>query len=244
MLFFMKPSVIHLDCFTNRPDVYEYFKVEHSHKFLPEWWKKLPSTLDNNNVPYIEPTIKNCIGFNQFYNKGITIPFWSDFSFLKLENGPYKFEFSDKRTEVLQHSFHQMEGYLNSNDYAHLKIISPWLFSTKQDIKWSWVANTWALDDLTNITIPPAIVDYKYNNFTYINMFVNISNLRKNKFLIQSKTPLVNIIPLSDNKVKIHNHYDPDKFFLISEKGNRFSYTNLYNKRKKIVKEKKCPFGF
>ena len=88
MLFIMKPSVIHLDCITNRPDVYEFFSINNSTNFLPDWWKKLPSKIDNKNVPHIEPTLKSCVGFNLFYKHGITIPLWSDFSFNKFNFCP------------------------------------------------------------------------------------------------------------------------------------------------------------
>jgi len=244
MLFFIKPSVIHLDCFTNRPDVYEYFPVNHTAKFLPSWWKNLPAVIDNKNVPYIEPTMRSCVGFNLFHQHGITIPLWSDFSFLKFDNGAYQYDFSDSRTQVETHDFSQMQGYLDPNDYVHLKIISPWIFSTKKYIKWAWVQNTWNLPELSQIFVPPAVMDFKHNNFTHINMFVNIGTMKSNKFLIESGTSMVNLIPLTDKKVKIHNHYDPDKFFLMAERGNRFSYTNVYSKRKRMINQKKCPFGF
>jgi len=243
MFFIMKPSVIHLDCITNRLNVNEYFKIEHSSNFFPEWWKKLPLEINNKNIAAIQPTMKGCIGFNSFFNQGITIPLWSDFSFIKSNGGPTFYEFSDKKTEFDQHQFHQMEGYLNEKEYEHLKIISPWVFSTKQEIKWCWIQNTWALNELKEFTIPPAVVDYKYNNYTHINMFIH-KNTNKSKFLISAGTPLINLIPMSDKKVKIHTHYDPDRFDAVQQLNTRFSYTKFYNKKKKLTKEKKCPFRF
>ena len=121
--------------------------------------------------------------------------------------------------------------------------ISPWIFSTKQEIKWSWIQNTWALNELKEFTIPPAVVDYKHNNFTHINMFIH-KNTNKSKVLINAGTPLINLVPMSDKKVKIHTHYDPDRFDAIQQLNTRFSYTKFYNKKKKLTKEKKCPFGF
>jgi hypothetical protein len=105
MCFIIKPSVIHLDCITNRLDANEYFKIEHSSNFFPEWWKKLPLEVNNKNIAAIEPTMKGCIGFNSFFNHGITIPLWSDFSFIKFNDGPTFYDFSDKKTEFDQHQF-------------------------------------------------------------------------------------------------------------------------------------------
>jgi hypothetical protein len=244
LMFFIKPSVVTLDCFTNRSDVLEYFPVDSMMKFLPGWWKQLPAHIDSPNAPHQEPTMKSCVGFNSFHRLGIAMPLWTDFGFVKFTNGDYQYHFADNQTQVDQHVFDQMQGFLDPANYAHLKILSPWLFVTKQDLQWSWVQNTWGLKDLTSVSIPPAIVDFRYNNFTHINMFVNLKN-PGNKFMLESGTPLVNLIPLTDKKIIIHNHYDPDKFQRLREHGTRFSYTNVYAKRRRIMQKRSgCPLGF
>jgi hypothetical protein len=90
-----------------------------------------------------------------------------------------------------------------------------------------WVQNTWGFRNPGNFIIPPGIVNYKYNSTTDINMFFSFQNLQEN-LLIKEGTPMVNIVPMDDRRVKVHVHKLSDG-----------TTKNLINKY-----ESKCPFGF
>jgi len=247
MIFFFKPKVIHLDCFTKQSDVYEFFPIDYSHKFYPDWWKSLPKV-----IPMMQPqglsTMKLCTGFNNFYANGITIPLWSDF-LINIRGKQTSWKFSDQNTEMMSHLFIQMNNYLNGDEYFHYKIFSPWSFKCKEDVNFMWVQSTWSFNKPEEIIIPPAIIDYKYQIGTNINFFGKyVAENTKKDILIEAGQPMVNIIPLSERKLKFHNHLigqdEYNKIVMPYKIQSKFH--SLYNNRKKFLdkKESKCPFGF
>ena len=244
-MFFFKPKVIHLDCFTTRAEVYDLFPIDYTYKFFPQWWKDLPKVIPDENQWWGMNTIKSCVGLNNFYANGITIPMWSDF-LIETENSIARWQFSDRTSRCGTHSFEQMQGYLDPQLYFHLKIESPWLFSCKENIDFVWTQNTWSFSKPEEIVIPPAVLGFKFQRGTHINSFIRYDGEKKQIF-IDSGKPMVNIIPLSERKVKIKNHLIDEKEFKILESRNiQVKFNNPYNFRKKLLmnSEKKCPFGF
>ena len=256
MMFFFKRKIIHLDCFTTESSVYELFPVDYSHKFYPDWWKKLPKQVNipesqdtnNLNIGFV-PTMKSCIGFTEFYQNSITIPMWTDMLIkVNKEKNYYDTFFSDTKTKINKHFPRQMEGLIDTQDYLHFKIDSPWFFSCKNDVRFSWTQPSWNFNPIDKIVIPPAIIDYKYQGGTNINFFINTKNEKKDIF-IESGQAMINISPMSEKKLKIHrhliSHQEMDK---ISYTHTSFSFFGRYKKIKEILqkqeKESKCPFGF
>jgi hypothetical protein len=249
-MFFFRPKVINVDCFTSDASAHTHFPIDYTYKFFPEWWKKLPKTyMDPMNIE--RKTIKKCVGFNSFFKKGLTIPMWCDLKIDIMPDEKYlKSEFSSEDYYSESHNIQQMKGYLDEG-YFHIKLISPWIFRCKENVDFVWTQHTWNFSNPSSIIIPPAVVDYKYQSGTNINMFVNMKQTTKN-ILIEAGQPMINIVPLSDQKLKIHHH------LVSSEELRRiytpygfkfFAFNGLYDKIKKMTderesSEKKCPFGF
>ena len=250
-MFFFKPKEIHLDCFTFRPEVYEFSSVDYSHKFYPEWWLKLPKTQQKMNlsgkVSEIT-TMKGCVGFVNYYKYGITIPLWSDLRLSYLANErKFDVEFAFKKHTHGEHLIEQMTGLINPDEFAHIKLMSPWIFKTKEDIQWAWMQHTWNFSPVNKITILPAIIDFKYQNGTNVNFLIS-TKIRE--CFLPNNQPLVNIIPLSERKVKIHRHLVNEREFEILAASSYPTYfKGKYKKIKQIIigrekEQKKCPFGF
>jgi hypothetical protein len=92
------------------------------------------------------------------------------------------------------------------------------------------------------------VLSYKYNYNADINTFLNFENT-DGKILIKNGTPMVNVIPQTERKLKIHLHkVSNEEFFNLRESLIPTSFLNKYGTQKKIMdrleKEKKCPFGF
>ena len=247
MLFFFKSKTVHLDCFTYRPEVYEYYPIDYSHKFYPDWWKKLPKNYTSEEFWGRNATMKTCLGFNLFYSNSITIPLWTDMD-IKLDKGnSIELRFADQTTTGGTHSSLQSSGMLNENEYSHFKLQSPWRFTCKEEVRWTWTQTLYNFYNVGDIIIPPGIVDYKYQHGTNINMFINLLNNKK-LMSLDANQPLVNITPLSEKKVKLHTHLvDEKEFGKISLKGFSGKFINKYLNGKKINQEKeqsKCPFHF
>jgi hypothetical protein len=252
MLFFFKPKIIHIDCFTTESYVYTLSPIEYSTKFYPEWWKALPKTFSYhipdtpNDVSISAGTMKSCEGFINFFQNSLTIPLWTDM-FIKVDDKKriYDVIFSDGITKSGAHPIGQMGRLIDPEETGHIKIDSPWIFRCKEDVQWAWVQHTWNFTPVDLINIPPAIIDYKYQNGTNINLFIS---MKKKEYYIEHGQPMVNIFPLSERKLKFHNH-----LIDINEKRKidptmPIKFLRKYSNVKKILKEnenkKKCPFGF
>lgn len=248
MMFFFKPTVLHVDCFTNRQYVHDLYPIDYSHKFFPEWWKALPKSYDTTGSLAPVPTMKTCAGFNSFFGHGFMIPLWSDLMVGLTGDGTFGWQYSDGVSGAMTHGHQQMEGYLDQQRHVHLKLHTPWLIRCKEDINWSWVPNTWAFQNPSQVVIPPAVINYKYNYNADVNTFLNFENT-DGKILIKNGTPMVNVIPLTERKLKIHLHkVSNEEFFNLRESLIPTSFINKYGVQKKLMdklaSEKKCPFGF
>ena len=247
-MFFFKPSVLNVDCFTSRQYVHDLYPIDYAHKFFPDWWKALPKSYNTTESLGPIATMKTCTGFNSFFNHGFMIPLWSDLMIGLNGNGTFGWQYSDGVSSAGRHDPVQMNGYLDQQRYTHLKIHTPWMIRCKEDINWSWIPNTWAFQNPSQVVIPPAVVNYKYNYNTDVNTFLNFENT-DGKILIKNGTPMVNVIPHTERKLKIHVHkVSNEEFFNLKETGISTSFLNKYNAQKTIMdrleKEKKCPFGF
>jgi hypothetical protein len=244
-LFKFKKKKIVLDCFTYRSEVYNLQPIQKASRFYPDWWVKLPSYKDINMPFSGDKNMRGCVGFTQLYSKGFIMPMWSDVGITVGVRGEdnYAVDFADGRTQIRQHSPEQSGTYLDSKEYQHLKIASPWQFKCNKDIKWMWQQPVWNFDKPEEVLILPAIVDYLYNTTTNINMVLPRSTLLK-EISIELGAPLAHIIPLIEGNVEIKNHLiSKEEYFLMDEGNNSsVSFKNSYGKRKKILS--KCPMGY
>ena len=247
-MFFFKPTVLNVDCFTSRQYVHDLYPIDYAHKFFPDWWKTLPKSYDVPGSLAPIPTMKTCAGFNSFFTHGFMIPLWSDLMVGLNGDGTFGWQYSDAVSGAMTHGHQQMDGYLDPKRHVHLKLHTPWLIRCKEDINWSWVPNTWAFQNPSQVVIPPAVISYKYNYNADINTFLNFENT-DGKILIKNGTPMVNVIPQTERKLKIHLHkVSNEEFFNLRESLIPTSFLNKYGTQKKIIdrqeKESKCPFGF
>jgi hypothetical protein len=242
MFFFSKRTTIHLDVFTNRKDVFDFYPVDHSEKFFPEWWKKMPKHVISLDGFSPMSTIKRCVGLNEYYRNGITIPLWSDLCVNIIEDN-LVWQFSDRVTEASPHPSVQIDGYLDMNIHRHLKIASPWAFKCKEEISWIWTQPTWNFSNPTDIIIPPGRMDYKYNCSTNVNIFFNAES--EKIVSIDAGQPLANIFPMTERKLKIHHHLvDTQEYSNILSIGATTKFLGKYMNNRRLMKskEKRCPF--
>jgi hypothetical protein len=69
MIFIFKKPKLVIDCFTDRPGVFNFSKIDYAHKFYPEWWKQTPKSFIENI--YEMSTIKKCRGIIDTYKQGL-----------------------------------------------------------------------------------------------------------------------------------------------------------------------------
>lgn len=240
MLFKFKPKTIHVDAYTKEGYVHDLFKIDHARKFKPTWWKDLPNVVPSDDSFTFHPTMKSCTGFNKLYQHGLIIPLWCDLS-IEVESvdvGTYRWQFSDRITDISQHPSSQRGAYLNHKEFIHMKIASPWIIECNEDVDWVFQNPVWNHHNPHDVIMPPAVVDFKHQNETNINFFVKA---REERYIvdIEAGTPMVHLIPLSERNVKLHlHHVSGDELEKIKSKHASISFRNSYNKSKKL---RECP---
>lgn len=245
MMFFFKRKKIVVDAFVSRPAIFEYAKIQETNKFLPEWWKKLPTKVTSvlsNSIELKYSTMKRCDGFLDLYRHGIIMPLWCDLT-IKTTPDNYSWNYSGSGLSPLE-SHPNWEYGPEFDNYIHLKIASPWIFSENTGVKFHFAPASWSqIDYWKTMVIVPGVIEYKNQCTTNINMFVPKIN---NQIQLEHGQPMVHIIPLSENNVEVRNHLLSDEEWRV--KHERISWKNTFNGRlkfiKKIEKQSKCPFGF
>ena len=250
MIFFFKKKTIHLDCFTDRTDIYNYWPIQKTTKFYPNWWRNLEDSHIKPNGDWVS-TMKNCTGVTDFYRYGVTLPLWCD---LKInlgesaDNGGIGWYFADEKSTALVHPNFQFYGFAPDIELQHFKIGVLWFFRTKEDVNWVFVENTWSTGQMNKFCIPPGILNFKYHSSINTNLFFMYDGKEKS-FILENGTPLANLIPMSDSKVIIHNHLiSTAEFNQKNDIENTVSFSNRYLTKRRLAKkresEKKCPFSF
>lgn len=231
MIFLFKKQKIHVDVFTKYSHVYEFFKIQNSVKYIPEWWKNVSKEINDPNrfVDYIPvPTIRSCPGFLSYYKVGYILPLWSDL-IIKTTNNNYFYQFASSFSTIDDHDPIQTgKTFVN---YHHLKIGSPWIFKSKSQEKFFCTMPSWNLPNfLHKIHILPGVVEFKINRSLNINLFIP---KKEDRIILEAKTPLYHVLPLSEKKIEFHHHLVTDQeIFKLSP--DRFTFTNWASTSKKL----------
>ena len=251
-MFWFKRKEIVVDCFTPLQSVYELYKIQPAMKFFPEEFKNLPNYLDEidptTKIKYQTGTIRKCIGLQDLYKQGFITPMWTNLisepknsilnkTAVAMIGQPYGFEMHPKR---------QYAGVFE--DYLHIKLKGVWKLKESTGVKFMIQGPVWNLHNHhKNFVVVPGIVSYNYMSQTNVNLFINKNS---DDFCIDSGTPLIHTIPLTDNKVTIRTHLIDDKEYSKIGIPDDFDfikperYLRWVKQKEKQEQESKCPFGF
>jgi len=202
----------------------------------PSWARKLKgaSTLEvaRNMVEKTEPrtfrTIQTCPGRFELYKKGFIIPLWSDLYIQVNEKGEWKYQFSDLESKIGEHHWVQYSSLCKEGEFSHLKIISPWILDSPEDIDFIAIKPAWEIKALHGLEILPGILNFYHQNSNNVNLFIKNSKEKKQEFFLKAGTPLYHVIPLTDRKVELEvkamANTDPD--FINALKQPRLSFSS------------------
>jgi hypothetical protein len=237
MLIFSRRKKIVVDAFTDHPGAFEFFPIQKAAKFLPEWWKRLPSNREANFGPGLDvkvTTIKRCEGIIGQYKSGFIIPLWAELALAVDGEGGYSFLWSNpwtKNDSITQHTQGDFAGY--SPGHIHIKIASPWLLQEKTGVQFMWTQPSWNLiDNLFNFNVLPGVLEYKQNRATHINMYLKD---QKARFNLQAGTPLAHVIPMSDKDVEIRPQLLNELDFEVIRKRSGF-IASFYGNHRRLRK--------
>lgn len=240
--FFKKPEII-VDCFTADEGLVQTMPIEYSTKFMPDWWKKLEKQHLSPDRYYPSGTMKQCRGFVDYYSTSITIPLWSDLAIKVQENNQYIWQFSDRYSEAVVHGVEQRGTYLSDKKYGHMKLTSPWALKTKEQINWVWSQPTWNFDAPEQLLIPPAVVNYKHQCATNVNMFFRVDTPRE--YLIPFGQPMAHLTPMTESKVILKRHVVTEsEVRRIHATQSTFTFVNKYGTAiKNRERFAECPYS-
>lgn len=228
--------MIVLDCFVNEEWVINYNPIQKSSNFIPQWYKDQNNFYQSGLVE--QETMKQCPAILSLLHTGFVMPLWSDFvCAVDTENERINWEFADKldvmEQTAIPHNSMQWKEYASPDKYFQLKLVSPWLFQTKEDIKFHWSSSYFNNELFLPYTIMSGIIDFKYQHGTHVNMMIDV-NRAKEGFRINATKPLVHLIPLTDKKVEVKNHIvSTEEYKRIQNKNKSVFFTNNYKKKKK-----------
>jgi len=234
MLFKFLEKKITLDVFTHRKEVLEFFTLDRTNKFIPNWFKKIPINDDSKSTFYPSPTLKGCYGIKELFKKGFTIPLWSDLAIrINSKEGMLQYQFADNESIIEFHVVDQWKYYASPEKNIHFKIISPWMIKEKTGMQFLCIDFSW--DSLIyDYKIMQGITSFKQNNSTHINGFFSLKE--DIDLLLPAHKPLVHFIPLSDKNISLKHHLISKKEFYELGKQTSSYFIN------RMVKAKKCPF--
>lgn len=238
MIFLFKKKPIVLTCITDNHHAMTMAPVQRAIKFIPDWWKSLPSSYKIDDDFYSSATMKHCAGFVDLYKNGVITPMWSD---LALEIGQrgstfYRYQFSDGRSNAVQHISKQYQNYFDESKYQHLKIVSPWLFYCDEEINFMFSGVTWSSLRFSTITTLPGVINFKYQSSANINLLIRRTD-QVQEILIPFHEPVCHIIPLSDRPLKLVLSNDDKLFKERKTLSSRSTFLRAYDTNKKAWKK-------
>ena len=238
--FLQRPIV--LDCFTTSEIVAKVAPILPATRYFPEWWKALPGNFQSQESFFPEATMKKCSGFIDYYRKSIVLPLWSDLAVEVNNNRQYRWQFADLTTEIEVHPVGQRGSFLPHDSYGHLKLLSPWAFSTKQSVFWTMTQAFYSFKNPDMLLVMPGALDFSDVSATNVNTAINLT--RPHKFILNVGQPLCFLTPMTDKPIKVVRHVVTEQEYKkITSDGRRISFTNSLKKRMNRAKQfSDCPF--
>jgi hypothetical protein len=235
--FLRKPIV--LDFYTSRPDVFRFSKPAPASQFLPEWWKSLPLT-----VPYKlgeTSTMKRCVGFIEYYKKGVMLPLWSDLAIRigVIGSFDYEWKFSDGSSTAVIHDVNEHAGFCPRSHHAQIKLGNPWIARCSEDIPWLFTQPDWNFNESGDVRIPNGVLEFKHQHGLNINMF--ISHESQEKYIrLNHGQPMGHLIPLTERRVVYRHHLVSQQELDRIHVPQSITFTKIYKTKKELSK---CPFN-
>jgi hypothetical protein len=251
MIFWFKKKKIVLDCFTTNAFAHEYARVDRASKYYPEWWKNISSFVDTPEKKN-SATIKACRGFTRLFQSSFILPAWTtiDIDVNDSRDRTYSWASTNPvEISVALHSPMQFSGFVN-DDFQHIKLLSPWVIQSNQFVEFMWSDPVWNRNKLTDYTVLPAVIDFKYQTASHVNLMFEYRD-RPRRIRFQPGDPMVALTPLTDQPIELRHHlvteqeikrYEFNKIIGIVDGAKNYSIRKKFIDEQEQRKDKKCPF--
>lgn len=244
MLFkFLEKKVV-LNCFVHEKysALVDLLPIQPAHRFIPDWYKSLPTPHFNQSTMNRNLNIKSCLGFLNMFRTGYMIPMWSDLAINvdKVSNELiYKYTFSDGKSILNTHADEHAGNFYT--DHFKFKLLSPWFIECDNDIKFILTDCLWNSTDERDYVVPTGITRFnKYDNLS-TNIFMLVKK-QKQRIFINAGQPMIHIIPMTERNTRLQFEVLSDKQF--NKKSNALSSSMTFCRKAinaKRLSESKCP---
>lgn len=224
---FRKKTTLHLDVFTPVAELIDLLPIKLAREVMPEWYKKLPATVNHRGPE--RGTMKTCPGVVDLFKAGFVVPSWRDI-YLEINSGVVN-TFPEQSAEM-HPSIQWGTGF---PDYSHAKLISPWKIQEKTGVKFLW-SNAFWFNNTDNYFVPSGVVEYKYQHTTNVNLLINKKRF-PNKFTINAGEILAQVIPMTEQNVKLHFHAVSEEEYATKFYTPQYTFVGQYFKRKKALEK-------
>jgi|GEM_PF-2088195 len=186
-------------------------------------------------------TIKTCPGRVELYQKGFILPLWSDLYLYLDGEKNWKYQFADMKSTISNHTHSQYSTLFDEDEYLHLKLDSPWVMYTEEDVDFVAIKPAWEVKPLDGLEILPGILTFHHQHSNNVNMFIKFPEKKEEKreIILRAGTPIYHFIPLSDRKVELEvkavSHTDPEFIDAFRTANHSFS-RNSYRHHIKVDK--------
>lgn len=209
----LKPGEVRITPLDNR--LYEMAPYKNVVETTPSWFKRIHKG---------EGSLRRCAGINDFFNVGLTIPAWTNFTFRPGVDGSWETRANNFGFNQTDSTVAPIEGFAfastgecpitnmrssDTKEAQYPKLVNPWKIETAPGWSVLFLPMMWEPDP--NYTILPAVVHTDF--YHTANIVLNITG--DAPFTIKYGTPLAHLIPF-ERKNNIHT--------LISEDESMFKY--------------------
>ena len=229
---------IHVDFLTVRPEIYQYAKIDYAMNFLPSWYKNLPVKNYEPRCPGgVRITMKGCYGLRELFKRSLIIPLWSDVNIALGKSGTdmASWAFADEVSNIEVSDEKDYGSFVDATKIQHMKFLSPWFGFSKSGVDFCFVQPTWNTTMYSDILHTlPGVVGFKYGEVTNINVL--LSRKPEDRILeLKHGMPLVHLMPLTEEKVKIKHHLvDEKELHKRLNRHHRLSFSGWANKIKRL----------
>jgi len=219
----------------------ELFDVDRASRHRPQWWKDIETQHDDMGIE--KRTAKKCSGFLDYFKLSYIIPLPYDLHIV-IQDSEYQLITPDKGniTEEIfnSHPPYQRGNFLPEERYSHIKLPIRWAVDSNESISSMITPPCWnnALF-VDKVSVLSAVRNFKYSSSTHWHFILNKNE--NTSFTLDAGTPCYHFTPITDRKVIVRSHYDPDKFEKVrhykmydwSFNGSYLKYLNKLSKRHK-----------
>ena len=228
-----------LDCFTDRPEVYNFAPICSLEEYAPEVFKA-PATPADGTLK----TAKFCPALRELYKVGIAVPAWSDVKITIGKKGTdsWEYQFADEQSVIHYHSPLQLGNKKGLEDWIQLKFISSWLFKCKEDVRFLATEEQFAGKAFGCFSAAQGILNYKHQHASNINLFFQRGE-EEYSIVIPHLFPLQQIVPLTEKRIEIRNHLvGEEEYKKLVIRNHSFSFSGSYYKKKNLLRGKEYTY--